>query len=468
MQKYLYRLMVTISLMWLLPCLSYAQQEKIFAVETFILLIKANHPVAKQAAISVDKANAEILSARGGFDPVLDVDASRKTFDGKNYYNYYNPELKIPTPLPLDIKTGVEDNGGSFVSSETSKGKTSYLGVELALAKGFLIDKRRAALKQSKLFKSQTEQERKATINNLLFEAYTDYWQWAGAYQQFSVYNKFLDISSNRLRLIRIGFKNGERSLMDTIEAFTQVQNYQLMQAEAKLKWINATLQVSNYLWFNDDSAYVLPKYFVPDTVQFTLQQPAGSVDEIVNQSSTQNPILKSYQFKLNSLEVEKRLKFQSLLPYFTVKANLLSKNYYKPKGFDANYLENNYKWGIDFKLPLFIREGRGDYKKAQLKIKETNLEIENKRWQLENKIRSYHNENRALGVQLTTVNSMYTNYFALLKNEEMKFTQGESSLFLVNSRETKLLELVQKQIELRVKYQKSRFAIDWAAGNLQ
>jgi outer membrane protein TolC len=248
MQKYLYRLMVTISLMWLLPYLTYAQQEKIFAVETFISLIKANHPVAKQAAISVDKANAEILSARGGFDPVLDVDASRKTFDGKNYYNYYNPELKIPTPLPLDIKTGVEDNGGSFVSSETSKGKTSYLGVELALAKGFLIDKRRAALKQSKLFKSQTEQERKATINNLLFEAYTDYWQWAGAYQQFSVYNKFLDISSNRLRLIRIGFKNGERSLMDTIEAFTQVQNYQLMQAEAKLKWINATLQVSNYL----------------------------------------------------------------------------------------------------------------------------------------------------------------------------------------------------------------------------
>ena len=301
-----------------------------------------------------------------------------------------------------------------------------------------------------------------------MFDAYTDYWQWAGAYQQYSVYNKFLDISANRLRLIRIGFKNGERSLMDTIEAFTQVQNYQLMQAEAKLKWMNATLQVSNYLWFSDDSAYVLPKYFVPDTVQFAMQQPAGSVDAIVEQSATQNPILRSYQFKLNSLEVEKRLKFQSLLPYFTVKANLLSKNYYQPKGFDANYLENNYKWGIDFKLPLFIREGRGDYKKAQLKIKETNLEIENKRWQLENKIRSYHNENVALGVQLTTVNNMYSNYYALLKNEEMKFSQGESSLFLVNSRETKLLELVQKQIELRVKYQKSSFAIDWAAGNLQ
>ena len=468
MQHFRYSFIIAFSLGWIFPSYSKAQELKLFSAETFISLIKANHPVAKQAGISVDKANAEILSAKGGFDPVLDVDASRKTFDGKNYYNYFNPELKVATPLPLDIKTGLEDNGGSYLSSETSKGKTSYLGVELALGKGFLIDKRRAALKQARLFKSQTEQDKKLTINNLLFDAYTDYWQWAGAYQQYAVYNKFLAIAANRLRLIRIGFNNGERSLMDTIEAFTLVQNYQLMQSEAKVKWLNATLQVSNYLWIADDSAYTLPSNFVPDTIQFALQQPVGSADAIVEQSAVSNPILKSYQFKLSSLDVEKKLKFQSLLPYFTVKGNILSKNYYQPKGFDGNYLEKNYKWGIDFRLPLFFREGSGDYKKTQLKIKETNLELENKRWQLENKIRSYHNENTAFDQQLTTVNNMYNNYYALLKNEEIKFTQGESSLFLVNSRETKLLELVQKQIELRVKYQKSKYAIDWAAGILQ
>ncbi len=467
MQRFLFILLLGISFICFCPAITPAQSLQLFTPETFISLVKATHPVTRQAGIAVDKANAEILSAKGGFDPVLDVDASRKTFDGKNYFNYYNPELKIATPLPIDIKTGIEDNGGGSLSSEASKGQSSYLGVELALGKGFLIDKRRAALKQAKLFKSQTEQERKVTINNLLFDAYTDYWQWAGAYQQYTVFNRFLDISANRLRLIRIGFKNGERSLMDTIEAFTQVQNYQLLQADAKLKWLNSTLQISNYLWLNDDSAYMLPKHFVPDTAQFAMLQPVGSVDALAQQAAF-NPILKSYEYKLNSLEVEKKLKFQSLLPYFTIKGNVLSKNYYKPKGFDVNYLENNYKWGVDFKLPLLIREGRGDYKKAQLKIKETSLELENKRWQLENKVRSYYNENTALAQQLSTTNGMYNNYFALLKNEEMKFTQGESSIFLVNSRETKLLELVQKQIELRVKFQKSRYAIDWAAGILQ
>ncbi len=443
-------------------------QQKVITPDAFIALIKQNHPVAKQAAIQVDKAGAELQSARGGFDPVLDVDASKKTFDGKNYYTYTNPELKIPTPLPIDVKAGLEDNAGLFTEPELTKGKSSYLGVELALAKGFLIDKRRAALKQAKIFLSQSEQERRTIINNILFEAYADYFAWAGAYQQLRVYNQFLENSNKRLRLVRIGFNNGDRSEMDTIEAYTQWQNFQLQQAEANLKWINASLQLSNYLWQENGRPLQIPAQWMPDTVQFALESNVGNADNAVTQSNAQNPVLKSYQYKIESLQVEKRLKFQSLLPYFSVKANLLSKEYYQPKGFGINYLENNYKWGVDFKIPLLLREGRGDYRKAQLKIKEASLELSNKQWQVENKIRSYAAENAALGQQLSTIQGVYNNYKALLKNEELKFSQGESTLFLLNSRENKVLEAVQKQIELRVKYQKSRYAVDWAAGLLQ
>ncbi|MBL7728491.1 MAG: hypothetical protein JNM68_12430, partial [Dinghuibacter sp.] len=43
----------------------------------------------------------------------------------------------------------------------------------------------------------------------------------------------------------------------------------------------------------------------------------------------------------------------------------------------------------------------------------------------------------------------------------------GESSLFLVNSREQKLLEARQKLLEVQVKLQKTRFSLYWAAGIL-
>ena len=445
-----------------------AQQPEVLTPEHFIEWIKQYHPVARQAGLQVEKAEAELLSARGGFDPTAGLNASRKTFDGKNYYYYTNPELKIPTPIGIDVKTGIENNGGDYITSEVTKGKTSYLGLEVPLMKGLLMDKRRAVLRQAKIYRDQSEQERRSMLNDLLFDAYTSYWQWAGAYQLYSIYNRYITIGYKRLQLLRNAYTNGDKAMMDTVEAYTQIQSYEMQQTDALLKLNNAALELSNFLWFGNDSAVLLPSHYRPDTLQFAINKEVGQVENILSQAALQHPDLRSYEFKLDALEVERKLKFQSLLPYLTVKANLLNRDYYALKGLNGALLENNYKWGIDFKLPLFLREGRGDYRKAQLKIKETNLQFENKRWQVTNKVRSYFNEYAILQQQLQTTNSMYKNYSALLRNEELKFSQGESSLFMINSRESKLIELLQKQTELRIKYLKASYAVSWAAGMLQ
>lgn len=449
------------------PIFSQTNNQEIFKLDSFIQQIKKYHPLAKQANIQVDKAVAELLSAKGSFDPTIGFDASRKTFDGKNYYYYTNPELGIPLPVG-NIKTGFENNGGDYINSEITNGKTSYLGVELPLGKGLLMDKRRAALQQAKLYKNQSEQERLLMLNNLLFDAYNAYWQWAGSYHQYNLFSKFTEIANNRLRLVRIAFVNGDRAMMDTVEAFTQLQNYQLMQTDALLKWNNAQLELCNFLWLENDSSYQLANKYLPDSLQFSAISNYQNADDLVAQSFAQNPALKIYDFKLSSLEVERKLKFQSMLPYFSVKANILNKDYYALKNVSTDFIQNNYKWGIDFKIPILLREARGDYKKAQLKIKETNLELINKRQQTTNKIRSYFNDFIAISQQLKTVQNMYINYKVLLRNEELRFAQGESSLFFVNSREIKVIELLQKQIELNIKFYKAQYAMEWAAGLLK
>ena len=447
---------------------SLAQDQKmqVFTEGDFIRQVKQYHPVAMQANITIEKAAATLLSAKGSFDPAIAFEASRKTFDGKNYYFYTNPELIIPLPVG-NIKTGIENNGGDYITSEVTKGKSSYLGVEIPLAKGLLLDKRRATLQQAKLFRSQSEQERLLILNALLLDSYLAYWNWAASYQQYTAYTKFTEIANNRLRLIRIAFTQGDRALIDTVEAYTQLQTYQLMQSEAFFKFTNAKLELSNYLWFENYIGYQLPDNYLPDSLNFNIVIPYQSAEELITQSTLQNPALKVYDFKLSSLEVERKLKRQSLLPYLSVKANLLNKDYYALKNLSANFIQNNYKWGIDFKIPLFLREARGDYKNAQLKFKETNLDFITKRQQTENKIRSYYIELIALAGQLQTAQSMLYNYQYLLRSEELKFAQGESSLFLVNSRETKVIELLQKRIELASKWYKAKYALEWAAGKL-
>ena len=448
---------------------SFAQNKmsQIFMLDDFIRQVKKYHPLAKQADMQVDKAIAEIQVAKGAFDPALELDASRKTFDGKNYYYYTNPQFTIPLPVG-DIKTGIEKNGGDYILSEITKGKSSYLGVEIPLAKGLLLDKRRAVLQQAKILRSQSEQERLLMFNNLLFEAYIAYWQWAASYQQYSAYLRFTEVARNRMRLIRIAFENGDRAMMDTVEAYSQVQNYELLQAEALLKLKNAKLEMANYLWIESYNGYQLPDNYAPESLQLNNDDNFKNAGDLLVQSTAQNPVLQIYHFKLRSLEVERKLKFQSFLPYFSLKANLLSKEYYALKNLSPSLIQNNYKWGIDFRMPLFVREARGEYTKAQLKIKETNLELINKRQQTENKIRNYINEFYGYVNQLRISRSMFENSQSLLRAEELKFAQGESSLFFVNSRETKVIEILQKQIELSFKCYKAKYAIEWAAGILK
>ena len=60
-------------------------QKKLSAAE-FIEIVKAYHPVAKQANLLTERAQAELLIARGGWDPLIKSEYDRKTYDGANYY----------------------------------------------------------------------------------------------------------------------------------------------------------------------------------------------------------------------------------------------------------------------------------------------------------------------------------------------------------------------------------------------
>ena len=92
-------ILITAILLSVLESFAQENTQQIFTLDDFIQQVKQYHPLAKQADIQVDKALAELMSARGAFDPSLEFDASRKTFNDKNYYFYNNPQLTVPLPV---------------------------------------------------------------------------------------------------------------------------------------------------------------------------------------------------------------------------------------------------------------------------------------------------------------------------------------------------------------------------------
>jgi len=120
---------------------------------------------------------------------------------------------------------------------------------------------------------------------------------------------------------------------------------------------------------------------------------------------------------------------------------------------FISSFETQQYKGGVTFRLPLFLRKERGDLKLAKFKLNDARFDLDNAQIQLKNKIVAIYRELESFETQNIMIDEIVDNYNALLSAEERKFSFGESSLFLINSRESKLIDAELKQIEVQNKF---------------
>lgn len=434
--------------------------------DQFFTIVRTYHPIVKQAQLSVDRADAEIQSARGAFDPSLSSSYERKSFDGKLYYSYFNPQVTIPTWYGIDLKAGLEEVFGDRSPTELTQGKTSYLGVKVN-SNTILFDSRRATLRQAQSFKKQSEAERSLIVNDLLFEAMVAYWNWTQQYIVYKTISETVALNEERLKFVRIEYEQGARPAIDTTEALSQLQNFYLLENNAQLAFQNAGLELSGFLWLENNAPLKWSDSIVPPDEELMKMAEIPALLPIIETAMIRHPKLNSISFKLEILEMERRLKSQYLIPKVSLNANMLNSGYRFPSEISTPFLENNYKLGVDLNLPLFLREARGQVRSAKIKIRETALEQDWNALQIENKIRSYYNNIIQIRKQIEFSEQVLANNRKLFLGERLKFEAGESTLFLLNARENKVLESTQKLFELRAKWQKSFSGLLWAAGTL-
>ncbi len=438
----------------------------ILTKDDFINIVKQYHPIAKQADLQVERSKANVQQSRGAFDPELGTTLDRKTFDGKLYYSYFKPELTIPTWYGIDLKAGVEEIIGSRVSTESTLGQTSFIGVKVSAGQIF-FDKRRAALRQAQAFQQQTAEERKLAINNVLYDGLAAYWNWVEKYCSYKIISSAVAVGEERLRFVKLEYEQGLRPAIDTIEAITQLQTFYFQENAMQLAFRNAGIELSNYLWLENNLPVEWTDNILPDTSEF--DRAANVIPDLsaLIAAIEEHPKLRSINYKMDILEIEKKLKAQSLIPKLSLSGNLLSKGYKYPDVVNMPLLENNHKVGLSFAMPLFLRDARGAYSAAKLKLLETDLDRNNTKLQIENKTRSYYNELLSVRQQLNIMMNTNNNFIKLYQGERIKFETGESSLFLLNSRQSKVLETAQKIIELKAKWQKAYVSLLWSSGTL-
>ncbi|MBX7226190.1 MAG: TolC family protein [Chitinophagales bacterium] len=452
-----------------LPLTIYGQDSlQTLHLEQLILLVKKYHPVVKQTQLQIERSEADIQIAKSAFEPDISNYHTIKTFDGTNYYTSNSFKVNIPAWYGIEFNMGLESLKGNNYDPSNTSGQSSYIGMTIPLIKNLVLDKRRASLQQAKVFNTLSEVERDATINNLLMEAIREYWNWVNAYQVLNIMEDAVAVNQQRFELVKKSYFLGERPAIDTIEALTQLNGFEYLKNQYYTDFQNAALMLSLYLWTADEQPYILPENIIPQESSEIQVTDDVNLEVLLSAAIQQHPELRAYELKLDMLEIERKLKIQDVLPKLDFSYNQLGKGFNLANTLvEGPIFENNFRYGLKLEIPLLFMEGRANLEKAKLKIEETTLAQAQKDAQISIKIKSYYNEVLNLKNQIDIQKSMYKNYVQLVKAEETRYQNGESSLFLINTREAKALEAKEKLIDLQTKYMKTYYAIQWSAGLL-
>lgn len=443
----------------------FAQSPYVVTYTDYLKNVMDNNPLAQRAENFKTYGELQYKAAKGNFDPQIGGSLDQKFFNGKDYYSIASGGVKVPLFTAQNLKFGYEYGAGAYINPEhyTPSYGLPYLGLEVGLLQGMFLDYRRAEVLKSKHYVGYYSAERDVQLNTVLFESASAYFDWLFSQKQLALNKYFVDLARERLVGLESMASIGEKAAVDTIEAAVLYQS-------RLLDYQNAEIEVRKQS--NNLSIFYRP---VQNSRQEALYSTTDSLDLFydklkqmilmkLHHDTVNNPVIDKYLAFQNVLEIDKRYKKELIKPVLNVNYNFLS---YNPNSYSPVYSPNNYKWGVDLAFPLLFRKSRNDYKLSKIVYQNNSLELDNKKNELNYKLSALEQAISLLSQQLQIAKKSVEYYRKMVEAEKMKFDNGESSLFLLNTRESKWLESELKFAEYKLKFIKTALNIIYLKGSL-
>lgn len=421
-----------------------------FTYNEFLGYVKKYHPLVKQADLKLNEAQANLMQARGAFDPKIEVDFSEKQFKDSEYYSILNSSFKIPTWYGIELKAGFDNAEGIYLNPENTMPNTGLtsLGISVPLGQGLFINQRMADLRKAKIARTLNVAERNLQATDIIYEASVSYINWKRSFDEVKLYKTYLENALIRYDGVSKLIEQGDKPAIDSVEAGISVKTRRLNLEDAQLKLIKAKLELSNYLWLENNIPLELNDNLQPENLLSTTIRETLQINELGAVDLDKHPKIQALDAKINMLKVDRKLKANALLPKLD-----LSYNYLSEPSYINNYRLEDYKIGLNFSFPLFLRKERGSLKLADLKIQDSEFGMQFERKNLENKIKAQQQEITSLQKQREYNNRLVKDFTTLLNAEDRLFEMGESSLFIINSRENSLVSSQINEIALENRY---------------
>ena len=341
----------------------------------YLAIVKKYHPLVKQAGLITEEGDFKLMKARGSFDPKIEADLSEKEYKSTEYYNLFSGAFKVPTYFGLEFNAKYESNSGNYLNPQNTVPEDGLYsaGVSLDLTGGLFMSERMSALKQAKIYRDQSVVKRDIMAAEILYKASVTFFEWYAAYLEFSLYTNFVENAEFRLNSVKKQFRAGDKPAVDTLEANIAYENRIVQLQQASLDYRKATLKLANYLWAENNIPLELTENVTPSLDLFEQVNDLWLQDEISAATNIQNnPKIRFLEYNLDMLEVEKRLRANKLLPDVDLSYNFLTE---QPEEWRQLNVDD-YKFGIKFSLPIFMRKERGELQLAKLAMENSRYDL--------------------------------------------------------------------------------------------
>lgn len=447
-----------------------AQDSTRLSLENVLKVTLAYHPVVKQASLLSQDAEAKIRQAKGQFDPKIQMDYSLKEFKEKEYYNLLNTSLKVPTWIGIEPKLEFIKNSGEYVNPEnqissTTNNEQIALGFSIPIGKGLFFDERRNTVKQAEAFSQIADAEQIKQTNKILLIVIKDYWNWYLAYQKVELLSQAMVLANNLFDRTLIDYGFGEASVVDTLQAKINLQKRAVDYRKSQLDFELAKLNISKHLWSESLIPLELQENVIPDSTSLFTMVKEQNIKEEIEFTLENHPEANKLVGKRDQLNYELKWNRESLKPKIDLSYSFIDAPLNPDFQTSSIDFGDNFKLGIDFAFPIFLRKERGKIQQTQLKIQSNEFETAQNQLQLKNEVLGQYAQSIALQDLFQQYKGVSDNYERLLNAEILNLQNGETDLFKLNIQQDKFIEAKSDFFEAFSKWEKSKAEYHYATG---
>jgi cobalt-zinc-cadmium efflux system outer membrane protein len=386
--------------------------------------VEQHHPALLAELQRVASAEADVLSARGAFDPTL---KEKTTWTPVGDYPSVRNQAWVEAPTALygaTLSAGHDVGIGKFPDYkgdyETGDLGEVWAQVDVPLLKDGPIDRRRQTVRRANLEITNAEAGVLARRLELRRAAAQRYWDWVAAGQRLRIAENLLTLADSRDRQLVARVAAGDLAEFDRQDNQRLVYQRTARKIEAERSFQKSQLDLSLFLRGDDGAPLLAPITQVPASLPSI---PAPEANPVPTR-----PELARLDAARRQAELDRRLAQNQVLPGLNLVVGAT--------GDLAGEALPELDAGVVASWPAPMRAARGRIRSAEAALNRIAQETRLQNDRIVQEIADATSALRAATARVDAISAEAELSKTLEEGERKRFTLGDSNLIFVNTRE--------------------------------